>query len=123
MNRHGATEPQSHRGRGSAETKIQRDKETQRWRKSGATVHPPLGLSISPSLWLCGSVAYSLPLDLEITLVEVDGRAANFLDLAVYARQLVERDLEDVAIIFVRASRSEERRVGKEWTSLWWTCH
>jgi hypothetical protein len=49
-----------------------------------------------------------LPFDLEIALIEVDGGAANLFDLAIHARQFVERDLEDVAIIFVRASERIE---------------
>ncbi len=55
----------------------------------------------------------SIPLDLEIALVEVDGWAADLFDFALHARQLVEHDLEDVAIIFVRASERVEP-VGKD---------
>src|SRR4029453_12161337 len=60
------------------------------------------------SLFLCGSVADLLPLNLEIALVEIYGGAANLFDLAIHARQFVEHDLEDVAIIFVRASERIE---------------
>src|SRR5262245_13139298 len=55
--------------------------------------------------YFCGSVGWlSFPLDLEIALVDKYGGAANLFDLAIHARQLVQHDLEHVAIIFVRAS-------------------
>src|SRR5215510_13871494 len=59
-----------------------------------------------------GTSPSSLPHDLEIALVEVDAGTADLLDLAVHTRQLVEHDLENVAVIFVRSPKRVES-VGK----------
>src|SRR5262245_22220738 len=62
----------------------------------------------SPVVPMSSAPTCLLPLDLAIALVEVDGRAASRSDLAIHARQLVEHDFEDVAIIFVSASQRIE---------------